>query len=177
MRKYTYLFFATCLVLLTLVVLKDGTSIGESTAVNKSLPSTMAPDFELKNLDGKTVRLSDYQGKIRIVDFWATWCPPCKDEIPHFIELAQAYPKEMVIIGISLDREGASAVIPFAKTNNINYPLLIGNLKTVQAYGNITSIPTTFVIDQQGQIVKKYVGYRDKAVFETDIQNLLKQDS
>jgi len=130
-----------------------------------------APNFELANLDGDKVRLNDSTGKIRIVDFWATWCPPCRAEIPHFNALTSKYP-DLVILGIALDREGPSVLKPFAKEYNIQYPLLIGNSETVQAFGDIQSIPTTFVIDQAGYIIKKYVGYRPQSVFEADIKQL-----
>lgn len=135
-----------------------------------------APNFELLDLKGTPVSLTDYDGKIRIVDFWATWCPPCRAEIPHFNALTEKYP-DLVILGIALDREGPQVVESFAKEFDIKYPLLMGNIETVQAFGNIESIPTTFVIDQNGLIVKKYVGYRPQSVFEADIQALLKSGS
>jgi len=131
-----------------------------------------AHNFELLDLDDNKVSLSDYSGKIRIIDFWATWCPPCKAEIPHFISLTKKYP-DIAIIGISLDQGGTQVVKNFAREYNIPYPLLMGNIETVRAFGNIQSIPTTFIVDQEGFIIKKYVGYKPESVFETDIQKLL----
>ncbi len=135
-----------------------------------------APDFELPDVNGKKVRLSDFKGKIIILDFWATWCPPCRAEIPGFVELYKKYKdKGVEIIGISLDEGGVKDVVPFMKEFGINYHVLIGNYKVTQDYGGIRGIPTTFVIDRKGNIRAKYVGYRPKEVFERDIITLLNE--
>ena len=133
-----------------------------------------APSFTLKDLNGENVSLSDFSGKVVILDFWATWCPPCKAEIPHFVELSEQYQgKGLAIVGVSLDREGVDVVKPFVQKFGIEYPVLISDGQVTKAYGGINSIPTTFVIDSAGNIRKKYVGYRDKSVFEADIKELL----
>ncbi len=133
-----------------------------------------APDFTLPGLDGNSIHLSDYRGKVVILDFWATWCPPCRAEISHFIALQSQYQsKGLEVIGVSLDSEGASVVAPFAKENRINYTLVIGTQEVVEAYGGIRGIPTTFVIDRNGRIVQKYVGYHEQQIFESAIQPLL----
>jgi cytochrome c biogenesis protein CcmG/thiol:disulfide interchange protein DsbE len=133
-----------------------------------------APSFTLQNINGESVSLSDFSGKVVILDFWATWCPPCKKEIPHFIELYEQYKdKGCAIVGIALDREGIDIVKPFVQKNAINYPVLLPDGRVAQAYGGINSIPTTFVIDSAGKIRRKYVGYRDKSVFEADIKEFL----
>jgi cytochrome c biogenesis protein CcmG/thiol:disulfide interchange protein DsbE len=134
-----------------------------------------APDFNLKTLDGKTLQLSALKGKVVLLDFWATWCPPCKAEIPHFKELYDQYRgKGLEIIGVALDEGGEKDVAPFAQQNQINYPLAAaGAQQLAQAYGGVRGIPTTFLIDKQGKIAKKYVGYQDKQVFEKEIQALL----
>ncbi|HEY9857585.1 MAG TPA: TlpA disulfide reductase family protein [Stenomitos sp.] len=119
-----------------------------------------APDFSLPRTgDGKTVKLSDFKGKVRIVNFWATWCPPCRAEIPHFVSMYKDLKgKGVEIIGISLDQKGDAAVAPFVKENKMNYPVLLGDENVVSAYGGIRGIPTTFIVDRQGRIVKKFVG-------------------
>lgn len=133
-----------------------------------------APSFTLQDLNGKTVSLSDLKGKVVILDFWATWCPPCVIEIPHFIALYEQYKDQgFAMVGISVDREGVSVVKSFARKYQVNYPILMADGQVANAYGGITGIPTTFVIDSAGNIRHKYIGYQDKAVFETDIKALL----
>ena len=133
-----------------------------------------APSFTLQDLNGKTVSLSDFKGKVVVLDFWATWCPPCVKEIPHFIELYEQYKDQgFAMVGISVDREGIGVVESFARKYKINYPILMNDGRVANAYGGITGIPTTFVIDRAGNIRRKYIGYRDKAVFEADIKAFL----
>jgi len=133
-----------------------------------------APSFTLHDLNGNKVSLSDYKDKVVILDFWATWCPPCIKEIPHFIELYNEYKNQgLVIVGISVDQAGVGVVKAFNRKYKINYPILMADNQVSIAYGNITGIPTTFVIDQAGMIRRMYVGYRDKTVFEEDIKELL----
>jgi len=143
-----------------------------------STPSTTggkpAPAFTLQDLNGKNVSLADFQGKVVVLDFWATWCPPCVKEIPHFIELYEQYKdKGLAMVGISLDREGVGVVKAFVQKYQIKYPIMMTDGKVDKAFGGITSIPTTFLIDSAGNISKKYVGYNSKAVFEADIKKLL----
>ncbi|MBN2355840.1 TlpA family protein disulfide reductase [candidate division KSB1 bacterium] len=133
-----------------------------------------APEFTLSSLEGKSVSLSDFKGKVIIVDIWDTWCPPCRMEIPHFVELYSEYQKKgLEIIGVALGREGRDAVARFARQYKINYISVFASQKMLDDYGPISGIPTTFVIDQKGRIARTYVGYRDKSVFENDIKTLL----
>ena len=132
-----------------------------------------APDFSLVDINGKTVSLSDFSGKAVILDFFASWCPPCKQEVPDFIELEKAYgDKGFAMIGVALEKADAAGA--FAGKVGINYPVLVDDGKTSEAYGPIRSIPTTFIIDKSGKIVKIYIGYREKSVFEDEIKELLK---
>jgi peroxiredoxin len=133
-----------------------------------------APSFTLQDLNGKPVSLSDFKGKVIVLDFWATWCPPCVMEIPHFIELYEQYKDQgFAMVGISLDSQGVSVVKSFVRKYQVNYPILMTDGQVDKAYGGITYIPTTFVIDSAGNIRQKYIGYQEKAVFETDIKALL----
>jgi cytochrome c biogenesis protein CcmG/thiol:disulfide interchange protein DsbE len=133
-----------------------------------------APDFALMDISGDETRLSDFRGKVVILDFWATWCPPCRAEIPHFIELYSEYKDNgLEIIGVTMDWNASRQAGPFAAENGMNYTVLIGDRKTADLYGGIVSIPTTFIIDREGGLRKKYIGYQDKSVFEKDIKELL----
>ncbi len=135
-----------------------------------------APDFTLPELNGGSITLSAYKGSVIILDFWATWCPPCREEIPDFVQLYHQYRDQgLVIIGVSLDRDGLSAVRPFAEAQGIDYPVALGYGETelMNRYGGINAIPTTFLIDQKGNIAEKFIGYRSRDVFENKIKNLL----
>ncbi len=133
----------------------------------------VAPDWQLEGLDGKTVQLSDFKGKVVVLNFWATWCPPCRKEIPDLIALQTKYANDLVVVGISLDENGLSAVKSFVARTGINYPVVMGDQGTASAYGGITAIPTTFVIDRAGKIVGGIQGGADLAGFELAIKAVL----
>ncbi len=136
----------------------------------------MAPDFTLTSTDGKTIKLSDYRGKVVVLDFWATWCPPCKAEIPDFIRLYSQYKNDgFQMLGISLDQGGLGDVKPFMQEHGINYPIMLGNDQVVSAYGGIRGIPTTFVIDKKGYVRAAFEGYRPASTFENLIKQLTKE--
>ena len=131
--------------------------------------------FALEDLDGNVFDSSQLSGKVAIIDFWATWCPPCKKEIPHFIELYDEYADDgLVIVGISVD-EDINALETFVPENGINYVMLKADKegRVVNDFGGITGIPTTFLIDRDGNIAAKFIGYREKAVFEEALKELL----
>ena len=135
-----------------------------------------APNFTLKDINGDQFQLSQLKGKVVILDFWATWCPPCRQEIPHFVDLQKQYQsKGLEIVGISVDDRGAAVVKPFAQKFNINYTMLVDGQAITNLYGGVQGIPTTFVLDKQGRIVKKFVGLTDRSVFENLVQGLLKE--
>ena len=130
----------------------------------------MAPDWQLNTLDGKRVKLSDFKGKVVILNFWATWCAPCRVEIPGFVMLQKKYgDKGLAVIGVSVDEQGPEVVKKFVKRFGMNYPVVMGNEKIAEAYGGIVAIPTTFVIDREGRIAGKHLGYEDKETFEKEI--------
>ena len=132
-----------------------------------------APDFALPDLAGKTVKLSDSAGTVRLVDFWATWCAPCREEIPMFKDFhAQYGPRGFTLIGISMD-DDASVVGPFVKENGVPYLNLLGNEEVAGAYGPLSGLPTKFLIDKQGNIVEKFFGPVPRGVLEKKIQSLL----
>ncbi|MHB2154613.1 TlpA family protein disulfide reductase [Calditrichota bacterium GD2] len=136
-----------------------------------------APAFTLNDLNGNEVSLSDFKGKVVFVNFWATWCPPCRKEIPAFIELIDKYGDDgFVILGVAVDPrefQNVDKVKPFAKEMGINYPVVYDTKGVSQLYGGIRSIPTTFVINREGKVVGRIVGSRPKDVFEGIIKDLL----
>lgn len=134
-----------------------------------------APDFSMPDhATAKTIKLSDFKGKVVILDFWATWCPPCREEIPGFISLQKKYGDEgLQVVGVALDQQGAKVVTPFVKEYKINYPIGIGTSAITALYGGVRGIPTTFVIDREGRIVTKHVGFASEEQFEKDIKPLL----
>lgn len=135
-----------------------------------------AANFKLKTLEGKEVKLSDYRGKIVIIDFWATWCPPCRKGIPDLISLQEEFKKELVVIGISLDQQNTIKDLkPFIENYKINYPVVLGDEKVVKDYGGISAIPTSFIIDQKGNIVDSHIGLVPKTVYADQIKSLLKK--
>jgi peroxiredoxin len=136
--------------------------------------SGKAPNFSLKTSDGKTIELKKLEGKVVVVNFWATWCPPCKSEIPGFLEVYKQYKaKGLEIVGISLDETGWKVVKPFIEAYKITYPVVVGDANLARAYGGIEGIPASFVIDKKGNIVTRHVGYLDKASLENLVKGLL----
>ncbi|MEO0262332.1 MAG: TlpA disulfide reductase family protein [candidate division WOR-3 bacterium] len=135
-----------------------------------------APDFTLEEINGEEFHFYEHMSnKVVILDFWDTWCPPCRAEIPHFIEIYSDYEdKGVLIIGIAFAREGIERVKSFCEENGINYPVLVANREVVESYGGISAIPTTFIINKKGEIVERVIGYRDKEFFEEKIKELLK---
>ena len=131
-------------------------------------------DFTMKDLDGKDVSLSSFKGKVILLNFWATWCGPCKAEIPGFVELQDKYRKDLVIVGYSVD-DTADKAGAFAKEWKMNYPILLGEgREDVQdAYGPIYGIPASFLISKDGRVCKRHMGIAPKEVFEREIQALL----
>lgn len=125
-----------------------------------------APDFTITAIDGKKLSLSDYRGKVVLLDFWATWCTPCRAEIPAFVEMQQKYgPQGFQVIGISMD-DDAKPVKEFAQKFSINYPVAVGDDKLAQSFGGVMGLPVNFIIDRDGRIVQKFLGATDVSVIE-----------
>jgi peroxiredoxin len=137
-----------------------------------------APNFSLKDSDGRTVKLTDYEGKVVLLNFWATWCGPCKVEIPWFIQFERKYKGDgFAVVGVSMDEDGWDAVKPFVADEGINYRVLLGNDTVANLYGGVDSLPTTFLIDRQGRIAKVHIGLVSKSVYENDLNKLLESPS
>ena len=137
---------------------------------------TAISDFRVTTLDGRSIQLSALKGKVVVVDFWATWCPPCIEELPHFKQLyAQYKDKGLEMIGIALDEEGSGVVSAFVKEHGVTYPVAMGSPDLIQNFGGILGIPTTFIIDKNGMITHKLIGYQEQQAFEQEIQRLLSE--
>jgi len=135
----------------------------------------VAPDFMLKDIHGNTFRFSDLKGKVVLLDFWATWCGPCKVEIPGFIELQDKYgPEGFQVLGVSVD-DKLEQLVPYAAEMKMNYPVLqgLGRDDLLDAYGPILGIPTTILISRDGQICATHAGMTSKEAFENGIKALL----
>lgn len=132
-----------------------------------------APEWELIDLNGKPVLSDQFKGKVIILNFWATWCPPCRAEMPDFMKLHDAYKnKGVTFLGISLDT-GLGPVKRYVRTEKVNYPILMGNSKLVADYGNFSAIPQTFVIDAEGRINRQFMGLVKYDKLEKVIQSLI----
>jgi thiol-disulfide isomerase/thioredoxin len=132
-----------------------------------------APAFDLKTLDGKELKLDDYRGKVILLNFWATWCGPCRAEIPTLIELQKRYKDRLQVIGLAVDEDDDTVVQKFVASEGINYPIAIPPPEIRVAYGGIAALPTVFVINAEGGIVQKHVGLFDPALYESEVRALL----
>jgi cytochrome c biogenesis protein CcmG/thiol:disulfide interchange protein DsbE len=145
----------------------------ESSSTPKA--GSMAPDFELKTADGKIVKLSDYRGKAVLLNFWATWCGPCKIETPWLVDFYKQYqPQGLEIVGVAMDDAGSQdEIAKFVKDMNINYTIVQGTEKVADAYGGIDGLPISFFIDRNGKIVNMTIGLRGQRDLEDDIKKIV----
>jgi peroxiredoxin len=140
----------------------------------ESSDAKAAPDFKLKDSSGATVQLSDYRGKVVLLNFWATWCGPCKMEIPWFVQFEQQYKnKGFAVVGVSMDDDGWNAVKPYIAEKKVNYRVVLGTDSVASLYGGIDALPTTFVIDREGRIQATHVGLINRDEYQKEIEGLL----
>jgi cytochrome c biogenesis protein CcmG/thiol:disulfide interchange protein DsbE len=132
-----------------------------------------APDFSLTDLSGRRLSLSEYKGKVVLLNFWATWCDPCRQEIPRFVELQNKYGERgLQVVGVSLD-DDAKAVPPFYRQYKMNYPVAVGDAKLAERFGDILGLPVNLLIDRDGRIAARHVGEANIPQVETEIRSLL----
>ena len=136
--------------------------------------ASVAPDFSLESLDGKTMHLSDLRGKAVLLNFWATWCGPCKIEMPWFVEFQNQYGSQgLQVVGVAMDDASKEDIGKFAKDMGVNYPVLIGKESVGDQYGGVAALPETFLIGRDGKIVDKIIGLKGKAEIEAAVKKAL----
>jgi peroxiredoxin len=142
-------------------------------ATTKNLERKTAASFSLLDANGARVALSDYKGKVVLLNFWATWCGPCKIEIPWFIEFNSAYKdRGFAVVGVSMDDDGWKSVKPYIAEKKIEYTVILGNSQVSKSYGDVDSLPTTFIIDRDGRIAFVHMGLVGRDTYEKEIQSL-----
>ncbi|MEO8129009.1 MAG: TlpA disulfide reductase family protein [Bryobacteraceae bacterium] len=154
-----------------------------SGSLSKAAPSllpapkrSIAPIFVLKDPSGKDVRLGDFKGKVVLLNFWATWCGPCKAEIPWFNEFQKKHASAgLAVLGVSMDEEGWKVVRPYLQKMAVSYQVALGDEGVAAKYGGIDSLPLTLLIDREGRIAARHVGLTSKSNYEDDIAQLLRQ--
>jgi peroxiredoxin len=162
------------IVLMAAVLGGCSSSLTTHAAIASANGRKAAPDFVLTGMSGASVKLSDYKGKVVLLNFWATWCGPCKAEIPWFVEFEKLYKdRGFAILGVSMDEDGWQAVQPFVKQRAINYPVMIGNDRIAQLFGGIDSLPSTFLIDRDGRIASMHLGLVSRRDYEAEILKLI----
>jgi thiol-disulfide isomerase/thioredoxin len=143
--------------------------------VQRQLMGNLAPDFELQTLDGKNLKLSDLRGKAVLLNFWATYCGPCKIEMPWFVELQKEYgPQGFQIVGVANDDASTADIAKFAKEMGINYPILIGKDSVSDSY-KVSVLPTTFFLDRDGKLIAREFGLVSRSVFVDHIKKAMSQ--
>ena len=139
-----------------------------------NIQGVRAPDFTLTSLDGRKVKLSDFRGKTVLLNFWATWCPPCKVEMPWFEDLQRQYAKDgLVVLGVAMDDAEPASIAKFASELGVNYPVLLGTDQVSDDYGDVQYLPTTFYISRDGIIVHKMTGLADRKDIEAAVKKSL----
>ena len=155
---------------------RQAKAAGQEEETGSRFSGKVAPDFELKVLDGqgKTLKLSSLKGKAVLVNFWATWCEPCKIEMPWLIDLQKKYgPQGLQIVGISMDDTDEKTISEFARKMGVNYPVVIGTEKVAELYGGVDGMPTLFFVDRSGKITDYELGLKSLSTIEDNIKKSL----
>lgn len=135
---------------------------------------SVAKPIEGTDINGKGfISLKNYKGKAVLVNFWATWCPPCRMEIPDLVKLQDTYKGRLIILGVSVDQDGSKGVVDFSAKYKINYPVIMAEQSMIKDYGGIEAIPSTFLVDTNGNIVKKFIGEMSYSQYESEIKPFL----
>ena len=157
-----------------LTLLTGASALFDTSCLISGNAAAVAVDFALPDAHGAVIRLSDYRGKVVLLDFWTTYCGACNIEIPWFIEFQITFkPRGFTVLGVSLDEQGWKVLHPFLEEKKVNYPVVLGDDEIADRYG-IQAMPTTFLIDRQGMITASHVGLIDRSQFEAEIEALLR---
>lgn len=149
-------------------------SSDQVTLAGAKLKGNPAPEFTLQSLDDKTISLADYRGKAVLLNFWATWCEPCKIEMPWFVELQKQYgPEGLQVLGIAMDDASKEDIAKFASNMGVNYPILLGKEAVGDAYGGVQFLPATFYIGRDGKVIDKVFGLKGRGEIEESIKKAL----
>jgi cytochrome c biogenesis protein CcmG/thiol:disulfide interchange protein DsbE len=149
---------------------------GSAASLLKEADRQHAPSFELQDAQGHTVRMSDLDGRVVVINFWATWCVPCKEEIPWLVDFENRYKDQgFTVVGVSLDEKGWDVVKPYAEKMGMNYPIVIGDARTAYKYGQVKSLPVTFVVDRDRRVAAIHFGLINKKKVDQEIRDLLQQ--
>ena len=153
-----------------------GKEAGSGPSIVFATPETRkaAPDFTLNDSAGVPVRLSEFRGRVVLLNFWATWCVPCRTETPWFVEFQKTYKdRGLVVLGVSLDDDGWKPVKPYIDEMKVNYPVMVGGNDIASLYGGLASLPVTLIIDKAGRIAVTHVGLCPKSEYEAAINSML----
>ncbi len=150
----------------------DGAQNNHPDAVVGGNIGNLAPDFELKNIAGGDLKLSSLRGKVVMIDFWDTWCPPCRKALPHLEAISLEYSQDLVVVGVAFGRDGEAKVKQFVTQNKLTFPMVLADpeFKVTKDFGGVQSIPTTFLVDRDGLIVKKWVGGHSREEYENAVK-------
>ena len=178
LKRIATVFGVTVVVISALIffsVLKHTKAPKAPGPIGSNFKGKPAPDFALKDLSGNTVHLSDFRGKAVVLNFWATWCAPCKAEMPWFVEMQKQYgPQGLAIIGVSLDDDVTpEQIAKFTRQLDVNYTILLGNDDTAKLYGGVDALPTTFYIDRNGTLVDAIMGLPERDEIEENVKRVL----
>ena len=166
LRHLSYLFRLLMVVILLVTVMHSGAA----ESADEAIP---APNFELTGLDGKAIALKQYKGKVVVLNFWGTWCTPCRKETPDLVAVQKQFADQgLIVIGVAMDRSNQAGVQTFAKKYLVNYPIVIANSTLNHDYGVIVA-PTTFIIDKSGKIVYRHIGALTRQELAQQIARLL----
>jgi peroxiredoxin len=177
MRRKPVVTFVVAMVVMVMVLFgveRAGRSAGHLGAPRADVEDKVAPDFALQSINGKTVRLSDFRGKAVLLNFWATYCAPCRVEMPWFVELQDRYAAEgLQVVGVAMDDASPDDIEKFANELGVNYSILVGQETVGNAYGGVQFLPSTFYIGRDGKVVDKVFGLKTKNEIEENIKKTL----